>query len=203
VLLALSSSQKLVIALAAAAFVVFALVSSMVIPRSRPGFPGKHVGWFIAVAVLFTVGMLATVAFVAKETGEEEHAAGGESTLTTGSTESTPSETTTTETTSTETTSTETTSTETTSTEGGSEGSGDPAAGKTVFATAGCESCHTLADAGSTGTVGPNLDDRKPSYDKVVERVTEGKSPMPSFKGTLTPQQIQDVAAYVSSVTRS
>jgi mono/diheme cytochrome c family protein len=196
VLLALSSSQKLVIALAAAAFVVFALVSSMVIPRSRPGFPGKHVGWFIAVAVLFTVGMLATVAFVAKETGEEEHAAGGESTLTTGSTESTPSETT-------ETTSTETTTTETTSTEGGSEGSGDPTAGKAVFATAGCEGCHTLADAGSTGTVGPNLDDRKPSYDKVVERVTEGKSPMPSFKGTLRPQQIQDVAAYVSSVTRS
>jgi cytochrome c553 len=196
VLLALSSSQKLVIALAAAAFVVFALVSSMVIPRSRPGFPGKHVGWFIAVAVLFTVGMLATVALVAKETGEEEHAAGGESTLTTGSTETTPSETT-------ETTSTETTSTETTSTEGGGEGSGDPAAGKTVFATAGCESCHTLADAGSTGTVGPNLDERQPSYDKVVERVTEGKSPMPSFKATLTPQQIQDVAAYVSSVTRS
>ena len=74
-LLALSSSQKLGLALAGAAFVVFALVSSMVIPRWRPDFPGRHLGWFTAVAALFTVGMLATVFFVARETGEEEAAA--------------------------------------------------------------------------------------------------------------------------------
>ena len=43
------------------------------------------------------------------------------------------------------------------------------AAGKEVFA-ANCVSCHTLADAGATGTVGPNLDERKPSADHVVER---------------------------------
>jgi mono/diheme cytochrome c family protein len=77
---------------------------------------------------------------------------------------------------------------------------GDPAAGKQVFETAGCKGCHTLADAGATGTVGPNLDDAKPSYDLVVERVTNGKGPMPSFKGQLSEQQIMDVAAYVSSV---
>ena len=51
---------------------------------------------------------------------------------------------------------------------------GDAAAGKEVFASAGCVGCHTLADAGATGTVGPNLDEAKPSADLVVERVTNG-----------------------------
>jgi mono/diheme cytochrome c family protein len=62
----------------------------------------------------------------------------------------------------------------------------------------GCGGCHTLAAAGSSGQVGPNLDDAKPSSDLVVERVTNGKGPMPSFKGELSEQQIEDVAAYVS-----
>ena len=43
---------------------------------------------------------------------------------------------------------------------------------------------------------------RSPSFDKVVERVTNGKAPMPSFKGQLSEQQIRDVAAYVSESTR-
>ena len=78
---------------------------------------------------------------------------------------------------------------------------GDPVAGKAVFTgTAGCTGCHTLKDAGSTGTVGPNLDDAKPDDALVTDRVTNGMGVMPSFKGTLTPQQIADVAAYVSSV---
>jgi mono/diheme cytochrome c family protein len=64
-------------------------------------------------------------------------------------------------------------------------------------------SCHTLADAGSTGTVGPNLDAVKPAYDKVVAQVTTGGGAMPPFKDTLSEQQIQDVAAYVSSVAGS
>ena len=80
---------------------------------------------------------------------------------------------------------------------------GDATAGKTVFTSQPCGSCHTLKDAGTSGTVGPNLDETKPSFDKVVERVTLGKSPMPAFKGTLTPQQIADVAEYVSSVAGS
>ena len=68
----------------------------------------------------------------------------------------------------------------------------------------GCIGCHTLADAGATGTVGPNLDDAKPSADLVVERVTNGSpAGMPSFKDSLTEQQIADVAAYVSSVAGS
>ena len=72
--------------------------------------------------------------------------------------------------------------------------------GKQIFQTAGCANCHTLKDAGSTGTVGPNLDQAKPPKSLVVDRVTNGKGVMPSFKGTLSPQQIQAVADYVSSV---
>jgi cbb3-type cytochrome c oxidase subunit III len=71
--------------------------------------------------------------------------------------------------------------------------------GKTVFATAGCTGCHTLKAAGSTGTVGPNLDEAKPSKDLVIDRVTNGQGGMPSFKGQLSDAQIQAVADYVSS----
>jgi len=78
-------------------------------------------------------------------------------------------------------------------------GPGDAAAGKDVFASAGCNNCHTLAAAGSHGTVGPNLDQTKPSYALVVQRVTNGRNLMPSFKDQLSTEQIQDVAAFVSS----
>jgi cytochrome c6 len=72
--------------------------------------------------------------------------------------------------------------------------------GKAIFQQAGCVNCHTLKDAGATGTVGPNLDQRKPSETRVVDRVTNGRNVMPSFKNQLTSQQIQAVAKYVSSV---
>lgn len=78
---------------------------------------------------------------------------------------------------------------------------GDPAAGKAIFAKSGCGGCHTLSAAHSTGTVGPNLDTAKPDYRRATARVTLGKSPMPSFKGQLTDQQIADVAAYVVTST--
>ena len=78
---------------------------------------------------------------------------------------------------------------------------GEPVAGKKVFETAGCKSCHTLADAGATGTVGPNLDQVKPDYRTATARVTLGKGVMPSFKSQLTAQQIADVAAYVVKAT--
>jgi cytochrome c6 len=72
--------------------------------------------------------------------------------------------------------------------------------GKTIFQTAGCASCHTLKDAGASGTVGPNLDEAKPSKNLAVERVTNGMGAMPPFKDKLTAEQIQAVAEYVSSV---
>jgi mono/diheme cytochrome c family protein len=78
---------------------------------------------------------------------------------------------------------------------------GDPVAGKQVFETAGCKGCHTLKDAGATGTVGPNLDQAKPALSLVVARVTKGQGAMPPFKGQLSDKQIADVAAYVVKAT--
>jgi mono/diheme cytochrome c family protein len=80
---------------------------------------------------------------------------------------------------------------------------GDATAGKQVFETAGCKGCHTLKDAGATGTVGPNLDtvSPPPSLSLAVSRVTEGKGGMPSFKGQLSTKQIADVTAYVVKTT--
>ncbi len=72
--------------------------------------------------------------------------------------------------------------------------------GKSIFQEAGCVNCHTLKDAGSTGTIGPGLDQTKPPKSLVVDRVTNGKGVMPSFKSKLTAAQIQAVADYVSSV---
>jgi cytochrome c oxidase subunit 2 len=46
------------------------------------------------------------------------------------------------------------------STSGGDEGqTGAAADGKAVFSSQGCGGCHTLADAGTSGTTGPSLDD--------------------------------------------
>ena len=113
----------------------------------------------------------------------------------------TTTETTTTETTETETTDTETTTTETTeTTETEPAAEGDPVAGKEVFLGASsCGGCHTLADAGTTGAVGPNLDESQPSYELALDRVTNGQGGMPAFSASLSEQQIADVAAYVSS----
>jgi cytochrome c6 len=83
---------------------------------------------------------------------------------------------------------------------GGGSGEGNAQAGEIIFVEQGCGFCHTLADVSASGTVGPNLDETKPDYDLVVERVTNGMGPMPSFKDDITPQAIQDVAAYVTAV---
>lgn len=77
---------------------------------------------------------------------------------------------------------------------------GDPAAGKTLFSSAGCSACHTLKDAGASGAVGPNLDTTKPAAALVTDRVANGKGTMPGFKGRLSDSDIANVAAYVSSV---
>jgi len=76
------------------------------------------------------------------------------------------------------------------------------AAGKAVFASAGCGGCHTLKAAGANGTVGPNLDQAKPSLALVIDRVTNGRGAMPAFTGQLTAKQIRDVAAFVVAATR-
>ncbi|WP_255475055.1 cytochrome c [Pusillimonas sp. ANT_WB101] len=76
--------------------------------------------------------------------------------------------------------------------------------GKALFmkdAVPACAVCHTLKDAGSAGAIGPNLDDLKPSYSHVKDMVTQGAGIMPSFGESLTDEQIEAVAAYVSHVT--
>jgi mono/diheme cytochrome c family protein len=78
---------------------------------------------------------------------------------------------------------------------------GDPAAGKEIFNEQGCGTCHALADAGSTGTIGPNLDESQPPLELVISRVTNGSGAMPSFRDLLSDQQIADVAAYVVQAT--
>jgi cbb3-type cytochrome c oxidase subunit III len=70
--------------------------------------------------------------------------------------------------------------------------------GKNIFKSQ-CASCHTLKDAGATGTVGPNLDQLKPPFSIVKNQVIHGGSVMPAFKGKLTDAQITAVARYVSS----
>jgi mono/diheme cytochrome c family protein len=78
---------------------------------------------------------------------------------------------------------------------------GDPTAGAKVFQSSGCSGCHTLAAAHATGTVGPNLDQLKPDYRHVTAQVTNGGAAMPSFKSSLSAQQIADVSAYVVKST--
>lgn len=132
--------------------------------------------------------------------GEEEATPTPDTVTGTLPTETEPTETTTTETEPTETTTTETEPTETTPTETEPAGEGDPVAGKEVFlGSSGCGACHTLADAGTSGTIGPNLDDSQPSFELAVDRVTNGQGSMPPFSSSLSEQQIADVAAYVSS----
>jgi cytochrome c6 len=74
---------------------------------------------------------------------------------------------------------------------------GGPVDGREIFL-ANCGTCHTLADAGTTGTIGPNLDQARPPRDLAVDRVTNGQGAMPSFQDTLSPEQIQAVADYVA-----
>ena len=68
-----------------------------------------------------------------------------------------------------------------------------------------CGACHTLAYAGTKGTVGPNLDQLKPDFATVHHQVTVGGGEMPAFgnKKILKPAQIETVAKFVSSVAGS
>jgi mono/diheme cytochrome c family protein len=211
VLLALTTTGKVVLLAVAGTFIVFSLVTAIVVPRRYPRFPGDRLGAYVAVVALLFLAQMSAVVWVAEtQEGEESHAAAETVPGETGGEETEPAETETapteTETEPTETeaetgeTETETGETATGTTE--DEAAGDVAAGEEVFASAGCGSCHTLAAAGTTGTIGPNLDETRPSFDKAVDRVTNGKDAMPPFAGQLSEQQIRDVAAFVSASTR-
>jgi mono/diheme cytochrome c family protein len=78
---------------------------------------------------------------------------------------------------------------------GGGAGGGDP---KSMF-TSNCGSCHTLEKAGTSGTVGPNLDEAQPSFEEAVRQITNGGGGMPAFGNQLTDEQIRALARYVSA----
>jgi mono/diheme cytochrome c family protein len=170
---ALSTGNKIGLATVGGAFIVFALVSSFVLPQRYPNFPGRAIGWYSALGILFLVAMLAAVIVFGKEKPEAATGSGAS-------------------------TQTNAPATSTTTTSGGAS-QGDAVAGKAVFNSAGCGSCHTLKAAGSTGTVGPNLDQLKPDFARVKHQVEVGGGPMPAVKGQLSAKQINDVAAFVSS----
>ena len=186
-LLGLTTDQKLGLAGTAALFIVFALVSALLIPRSRPDFPGrKGIGLFLVLTALLTVAMLGAVEVWAKE---EEHGASETQ-------ETTPTE-------------TETGTTTATTTTAEKPPAGDPAAGKAVFASAGCTSCHTFKAAGATGTVGPNLDEVLAEKDAEFVRqsildpnaeIAKGYQPgiMPNFKDQLSDEQVNDLVAFLT-----
>ncbi|WP_094796840.1 c-type cytochrome [Bordetella petrii] len=79
----------------------------------------------------------------------------------------------------------------------------DADAGRALFTkdtTPACAVCHTLADAGATGTIGPNLDELKPDAARVAQAIRNGVGVMPAFE-TLSDDDVQRLARYVAGAT--
>jgi mono/diheme cytochrome c family protein len=125
----LSSSHKVGLAVVAAIFISFALISALVIPRWRPEFPGRRRGLFLGITALLFLGMMSAVVIFGRESESEASGSSAEQTTTSTSTSPSPPP----------------------------PSKGNAAAGKQVFAANGCASCHTFTPAGATGTVGPDL----------------------------------------------
>jgi cytochrome c6 len=171
----LSTGHELGLAVTGGLFILFAVISSFVLPARYPNFPGKGRNWYLLVCVLFFIAMMAAVI----NFGKEEKVP-GVVTAAAAAGNNPPAATT---------------------SGGTTQVLGDPTAGEAIFKSKGCTACHTLKAAGSTGTVGPNLDDAKPPYSLIIDRVTNGAGAMPPFKGQLSAAQIHDVAAYVYTST--
>lgn len=78
------------------------------------------------------------------------------------------------------------------------------ARGKALFtgeAMPACAICHTLADAGSEGPIGPDLDELKPAKEVVLKVLHEGMGAMPSFAETMSEEDMEAVAEYVVKAT--
>jgi mono/diheme cytochrome c family protein len=87
-------------------------------------------------------------------------------------------------------------------------GSGSPTVpnnagpGLRVFDQAACGTCHTLAAAHSTGTVGKKLDGARLDVATVEHWVRTGGGGMPTFTSQLNDAQIQQVAEFVSKASQ-
>ena len=64
-----------------------------------------------------------------------------------------------------------------------------------------CGVCHTLKNAKSKGSIGPNLDDLKPQMDQIIYVVTNGIGVMQAWEGILSKEEIEAVAYYVFNST--
>ena len=180
-LLALSTGHAVALGLTAAAFIAFALLSALVIPRRWPQYPGKHLGWFIVATLVFFVAMLSAVELFAAEPEETAAETGGGTTIQQPPPPPPAAQ------------------------------EGKAPNGKVVFSAQGCGSCHTFKAANATGTVGPDLDTAlqgkdaafiKESIDDPNKEIAPGYQPniMPqNFQQTLTPTQINDLVAFLQS----
>ena len=72
-LAALSTAHKLGLGLSGLAFVVFALVTSMLVPRRNPDFPGRHKPLYLFFCFLFFAWMLTAVIVFGREEKHETH----------------------------------------------------------------------------------------------------------------------------------
>jgi mono/diheme cytochrome c family protein len=186
VLLALSTGNKIGLAAFAVVFVIFALLSALVIPRWRPDFPGERGrGWFIVATIaLFAAMLFAVEVFAKEEEGHEPEGAAVEQPQP-GATEPPPTETT-------------------------APPAGDPEAGQSVFTAQGCGGCHALDATGSSASVGPDLDETLQGKDAeyvraaIVEpnaEVAQGYAPniMPQDYGDkLSDKQLADLVALLT-----
>ena len=91
---------------------------------------------------------------------------------------------------------------------GTASGADDDAAlmalGKTLFtvgAVPPCATCHALKDAGATGAIGPGFDDLQPAPDRVIAALKSGIGAMPSYRGSLSDEQMRALARYVSKAS--
>jgi len=191
-LAALSDAQKAGIAGMGAAFIVFALVSSFVIPRRMPNFPGGRGVWpYVGVVAVFFLAMMSVVVFVGREKSEAKaEVTPPPATTPSGKPPPAPPP----------------------------GPKGNPTAGKTVFAANGCASCHTFKPAGASGKVGPDLgklaaDAQKANRGSLAQYTTESivdpnayvvpgfpANTMPgTFGQSLSKQQLADLVAFLTS----
>ena len=71
----------------------------------------------------------------------------------------------------------------------------------TVGAVPPCATCHALKDAGATGAIGPAFDDLQPGPERVIAALKSGIGAMPSFRDSLSDEQMRALARYVSKAS--
>lgn len=84
----------------------------------------------------------------------------------------------------------------------GAPAAGNPANGKHLFEVAVCGACHTLADAGTNGPIGPSFDHNPNlSREHIIDVVSNGSGAMPPYSGQFSEAEIDDLAAYLLSAS--